>query len=115
MEPAMTITGCWEGALRSDSGDAVPFSLHHTSASAAGPMVRINGGVAAASRVLDGAPRVLVTLVSGEHDRIPPHDAPTSDWLMEARRHGDRLIGRWLRRESDGRVSDRGSLEAQRV
>ena len=112
---AISITGCWEGALLSDQGGAaLPFSLtqpHRAPASDCGPRLRIGTHAAAPAQLLDGAARTIVALV----DDQDPVSGRLEQLLVDARVRGDRLVGRWLRRDLEGQVFASGPLSATRI
>ena len=113
---ALSITGCWEGALLSEQGGiALPFTLRQPPRAlslASGPQVRIGTHDAAPTRLLDGAARAFVALVDEARD---PVSGRLAQLLVDARVHGDRLVGRWLRRDDEGHIVDSGMVEAGRV
>ncbi|MBP6773468.1 MAG: hypothetical protein KA154_10755 [Gemmatimonadaceae bacterium] len=110
----ISITGCWEGTLVSDQGGAtLPFSLHHparTASAAHSPMMRFGTDDANCARLLDGAARAFVALVDGTRD---PVSGRLAQLLVDARVRGDQLIGRWWRRDEEGRVIGSGGLAAR--
>ena len=112
---AISITGCWEGALLSDQGGAaLPFSLtqpHRALASECGPRLRIGTHESAPAKLLDGAARAIVALV----DDQDPVSGRLDQLLVDARVRGDRLVGRWLRRDLEGQVFASGPLSATRI
>lgn len=112
---AISITGCWEGALLSDQGGAaLPFSLtqpHRAPALDCGPRVRIGTDDAHPAKLLDGAARTIVALV----DETDPVSGRLAQLLVDARVRGDRLVGRWLRRDLEGQVFASGPLSATRI
>jgi hypothetical protein len=116
MLDAISITGCWEGALLSDhGGHALSFSLRQPPRSLSttdGPTLCVGAEQAVSTRVLDGAARTIVALAEGTHD---PESGRLAHLLVDARVRGDRLIGRWLRRDDDGRVLASGHLSAGRT
>jgi hypothetical protein len=116
MIDAISITGCWEGALISDQGgSAMPFSLRQPPRSLStvdGPTLRIGTEKALSTRVLDGAARTIVALAEGTRD---PESGGLAQLLVDARVRGDQLIGRWLRRDEQGRVLASGQLSAGRT
>jgi len=111
----ISITGCWEGALLSDQGGAaLPFSLtqpHRAPAADCGPRVRIGTDDSHPARLLDGAARTIVALV----DERDPVSGQLAQLLVDARVRGDRLVGRWLRRDLEGQVFASGPLSATRI
>ena len=113
---AISITGCWEGALLSDQGGAaLPFSLlqpHRALASESGPRLRIGTADATPARLLDGAARTIVALVDEARD---PVSGRLAQLLVDARVRGDRLVGTWLRRDIEGQVYASGPLSATRI
>jgi hypothetical protein len=113
---AISITGCWEGALLSDQGSAaLPFSLMQPPralASGSGPRLRVGSDDAIPAHLLDGAARTLVALVEDVRD---PVSGRLAQLLVDARVHGDRLVGRWLRRDAEGQIYASGSLSATRI
>lgn len=117
---AMIITGCWEGALRSDqSGQSLPFAMQQipvapTSASAM--RLRIGNHYNAPARLLDGASHSMVALIDAG-DTVPgsPADGSEGQWLVDARVRGDRLIGRWVRRDTEGHILGTGQLSAAKI
>ncbi len=112
---AISITGCWEGALLSDQGGiALPFSLRqppHAVSPASMPTIRVGTSAATRTTVLDGAARSIVALAE---DVCDPESGRFVQLLVDARVRGDRLIGRWLRRDGEGRVLSTGELSAGR-
>ena len=112
---AISITGCWEGALLSDQGGAaLPFSLtqpHRGAAADSGPRVRIGTDDAHPARLLDGAERNIVALV----DERDPVSGRIAQLLVDARVRGDRLVGHWLRRDLEGHIFASGHLSATRI
>ena len=113
---AISITGCWEGALLSDQGGvALPFSLlqpHRAPASTSGPRLRVGTDDAAPARLLDGAAHTIVALVDEARD---PVSGRLAQLLVDARVRGDRLVGHWLRRDLEGQVFASGPLSATRT
>ena len=111
-----SITGCWAGALLSDHGaGALPFSLKQPPralSATSGPEFRIGTCVATSARLLDGAARVFVALVDDVRD---PVSGRLAQFLVDARVRGDKLVGRWLRRDDQGRILESGQIEANRV
>ena len=112
---AISITGCWEGALLSDQGGAaLPFLLlqpHRAPATDCGPRLRIGSDDAAPARLLDGAARAIVAMV----DERDPVSGRLAQLLVDARVRGDRLVGHWFRRDFDGQVFASGPLSATRI
>jgi hypothetical protein len=112
---SISITGCWEGALLSDEGGvALPFSLRQPPRSATPartPTIRAGAGAAISTTVLDGTSQALVALAEESRD---PASGRVAQLLVDARVRGDRLVGRWLRRDRDGRVLSTGVLSAGR-
>lgn len=112
----ISITGCWEGALLSDQGGAsLPFSLmqpQRALAQESGPRMRIGTDAATPARLLDGAARTIVALVDETRD---PESGRPAQLLVDARVRGDRLVGRWLRRDPEGQVFASGPLSATRI
>ncbi len=113
---ALSITGCWEGALVSDQGGrAVPFTLQQPPRAlslTSGPQVSIGTHEAAPTRLLDGAARAFVALVDEARD---PVSGRLAHLLVDARVRGDRLVGHWFRRDDEGHILDSGMVEAGRV
>lgn len=109
-----TITGTWEGTLISDDGTRrTRFALTqppHATASV-GPEFSI-GGASTRTRLLDGAARSFVALAESPADASSGRFAQL---LLEARVLGDRLVGRWLRRDECGHVVAAGTLSAGRA
>jgi hypothetical protein len=103
----MTITGCWEGSLISDQGGApMAFSLRQPARSAnalMGMTVTLANAAPEPARLLDGAARTIVALVE------------STQLLIEARVRSGRMVGRWLRRNAEGTVIEKGKLEAGRA
>ena len=112
------ITGSWTGALISEDGRiATPFSLSQpgwsatTTAGDATPAMTLNGSAPTSLRLLEGARNVLVGLA----DAVPdPASGVFAQVLLDVRVLGDRLVGRWLRRDLDGVMLSAGNLVAQR-
>ena len=107
-----TITGTWTGALISDDGQRTHFALNQPSHSVmhATPVVSIDGAITSA-QLLEGAARSFVTLAEGPRD---PQSGRLAQLLLEARVLGDRLVGRWLRRDACGEVVAEGQLVGTR-
>lgn len=112
----ISITGCWEGALLSDQGGfALPFSLRQPSREArpaSEPTLRVGDDAAVRTTVLDGASHSIVALAESTRD---PISGRLAQLLVDARVHGDRLVGRWLRRDADGCIIASGALSAGRT
>lgn len=116
MTDAISITGCWEGTLVSDQGDAaLPFSLQQPPRSATPasvPRLRVGSEKPLPARLLDGASRTIVALLDDTRD---PVSGRLAQLVVEARVRGDALVGSWLRRDSeDGHVLGSGHLSAVR-
>ena len=113
---ALSITGCWEGALLSDQGaTAVPFTLSQPPRAltpASGLQVRLNNEAAIPARLLEGAARAFVALVDETRD---PVSGRLAQLLVDVRLRGDALVGRWLRRDDEGHILGSGRLTAGRV
>ena len=108
-----TITGCWEGALITDDGTReTRFALRQPSHAVtdAGPVFSFDG-TSTPTRLLDGASRSFVALADTPVD---PVSGRIAQLLLEARVLGDRLVGRWIRRDGAGHVVARGVLRAAR-
>lgn len=116
------ITGCWQGALVSDHGGAdLHFALRQptrdANASAGGTpasglTVALEGGVNMPARLLEGASHAMVALAEGTRD---PESGAFAQLLLEARLAGGHLVGHWLRRDAEGRVTATGHLTATRA
>lgn len=108
-----TITGTWEGTLIRDDGKReAHFAFRqppHTSADA-GPVFSLDGAKSSA-RLLDGASRSFVALADTSTD---PSSGRIAQLMVEARVLGDRLVGRWIRRDGRGAVIATGVLRAAR-
>jgi hypothetical protein len=113
---AISITGCWEGALLTDHGGfTLPFSLQQpprTPLAPTGPTLRIGADNNTATRLLDGAAQAIVALVDGTHD---PVTGRIAQLLFDARVRGDRLVGHWVQRDDQGHVLQSGQLSAGRI
>jgi hypothetical protein len=113
---ALSITGCWEGALLSAQGGiALPFTLQQPPGAlslTSGPQVRIGSNDAAPTRLLDCAARAFVALVDEARD---PVSGRLAQLLVDARVRGDRLVGEWFRRDDEGHILASGLVEAKRV
>ena len=111
-----TITGCWKGALISDQGGGdTAFALTQPARAVAptsGTTLTLGGGASFPARLLDGAPRALVALVEGARD---PQSGAMGGLLLEARVHGDEMVGYWVRRDDAGHVLASGHLTAGRA
>jgi hypothetical protein len=112
----LAIDGTWDGTLTTETSEtAIPWSLRHRAAFAgnradaidASPPVRplpadapelfVAGRAPGRVRLLEGARGWLVVLLDDE-------SVPASHRLLvELRRCGDRLVGRWWRLAADGR------------
>jgi hypothetical protein len=112
---ALSITGCWEGTLLSDQGDvALPFSLRQPPRALTPvrtPTIRVGSDAALPTTVLDGTSHAIVALAD---ESLDPTTGDMARLLVDARVRGDRLVGRWLRRDHAGRVLATGSLSAGR-
>ena len=64
------------------------------------------------ARLLDGAARAFVALVDETRD---PVSGRLAQLFVDARVRGDRLVGRWIRRDHDGQILESGQLAADRV
>lgn len=113
--------GTWNGELISEDGRLeTKFSISHPgystgisteSTPASGPAMTIGGRDAASVRLLDGARSVLVALA----DAVPdPASGSMAQVLLDARILGDKLVGRWLRRDANGVMLGGGRLVAVR-
>ena len=102
----LSVTGCWEGALLSDAGAAPqPFALRQPprdDAASPNPVVTLGGGRREPVRVLEGAARSLVALVTDAQGQL----------LLETRVRGTRMEGRWLRRDETGAITGMGRVTA---
>ena len=112
------ITGTWTGALISEDGRlATPFLLSQpgssmtTSNSDVAPAMSFAGSAPRSLRLLEGARNVLVGLA----DAVPdPASGSLAQVLVDVRVLGDRLVGRWLRRDVNGVMLSAGNLVAER-
>lgn len=112
------ITGTWTGALLSEDGrPATPFSLSQprpTNTTASGdvaPALTFAGSAPTSLRLLEGARNVLVALA----DAVPdPSSGSLAQVLLDVRVRGDRLVGRWMRRDVNGVMLSAGKLVAER-
>lgn len=114
--------GTWNGELISEDGRLeTKFSLSHPGFSAglaaenaepaSGPAMTIDGLDATSVRLLDGARSALVALA----DSVPdPTSGSLAQVLLDARVLGDKLVGRWLRRDANGVMLGGGRLVAVR-
>lgn len=102
----LLVTGCWEGTLLSDAGAAPqPFALRQPprdDAASPNPVVTLGGGRREPVRVLEGAARALVALVTDAQGQL----------LLETRVRGTRMEGRWLRRDGTGAITGMGRVTA---
>ena len=102
----LSVAGCWEGALLSDAGAAPqPFALRQPprdDAASPNPVVTLGGGRRESVRVLEGAARALVALVTDAQGQL----------LLETRVRGTRMEGRWLRRDESGAITGMGRVTA---
>ena len=61
---------------------------------------------------VDGAARAFVALVDETRD---PVSGRLAQLFVDARVRGDRLVGRWIRRDHDGQILASGQLAADRA
>jgi hypothetical protein len=111
-----TIAGSWEGALLTDNGDReTRFAMRQPllPANDTGPIFLLDGA-AAHTRLLEGTASSFVALADTP-DGDGPSTAPHAHLLLEGRLLGDRLVGRWLRRDADGAVVASGRLMGTRA
>jgi hypothetical protein len=110
----LLITGTWTGALLSKDGRAdTSFSFSQGGAALAdlAPAVTVAGSETS-MRLLEGAPNVMVGLA----DSVPdPDSGDLAQVLLDMRVRGDRLVGRWMRRDENGVMLSEGDLVAERT
>ncbi|MGV3708401.1 MAG: hypothetical protein ACO1Q7_06130 [Gemmatimonas sp.] len=110
----LLIAGTWTGALLSkDGGAETSFSFTQAGAELAdiAPAVTVAGSETSL-RLLEGAPNVVVGLA----DSVPdPNSGCRAQVLLDMRVRGDRLVGRWLRRDENGVMVSEGDLVAERT
>ena len=112
-----TITGCWEGALISGDGKReaqFAFRQPSHSTNSAGPVFSLNGA-ATHTQLLDGAEKSFVALADAPDGSRDERSGHIAQLLLEARVLGDRLVGSWLRRDSEGHVVASGALMGART
>lgn len=112
------ITGTWTGALISEDGRLnTPFFLSQpatcstNSSCVVVPAMSIAGSAPTSLRLLEGARNVLVGLAEAVPD---PNSGALAQVLLDMRVLGDRLVGRWLRRDVNGVMVSAGDLVARR-
>lgn len=93
----------------------MPFALRQPTRDislTSGVTLALAGGASMPARLLEGASHAMVALAEGTRD---PDSGALAQLLLEARLAGDHLVGHWMRRDADGRVTATGQLTATRA